>query len=97
MLGSLPALFYGAVLLALKGANSVAPPRVLDFAAFVNDTRASKTQQSWPLRDNGAQVCPKTVTTSFAVNLLTGLVGFIPIYLFLRLTFTYFCSHFFAR
>ena len=49
------------------------------FAAFVNDARASKAQRFWPLRDNGTQVCPKTVTTSFAANLLTRLVDFMPI------------------
>jgi len=82
----------------VKGANSVAPPRGLGVLPPLQIKNAHQRRSDLGRYETTApKSAPKTVTTSFAANLLTGLVGFMPIYLFLRPMFAYFCLHLFAR
>jgi len=67
-------------LLALKGANSVAPPRGLGVLPPLQIKNAHQRRSDLGRYETTApKSAPKTVTTSFAANLLTGLVGFMPI------------------
>ena len=96
MLGSLPVLFRCRFACA-KGTNSVAPPRSL---GILPPLQIKNAHQECSDFDRYETTAPKSAQKPslrfFELNLLTRLVGFMPIYLLLRLSFTYFCSHFFA-